>query len=112
MRFSLAEQIDELFRGQRQGSVAAIYDADRPYPVFFGEFDDCDGSSISGLDNCGFGNDRETEANLDRTLYRLDIIELRNLGYTIAKVASTLSVNVSQVKLILKQASRETVSET
>ena len=46
------------------------------------------------------------------TIANAKIIELRNLGYTIAKVASTLSVNVSQVKLILKQASRETVSET
>lgn len=35
------------------------------------------------------------------------ILELRALGYTIAKVASTLNVSESQVKLILKKAAAE-----
>lgn len=38
------------------------------------------------------------------TVANAKIIELRNLGYTIAKIASTLNVSQSQVKLILKQA--------
>lgn len=36
------------------------------------------------------------------------IIELRALGYTIAKVASTLNVSQSQVKLILKKCAQAT----
>ena len=35
------------------------------------------------------------------------ILELRALGYTIAKVANTLKVSESQVKLILKKAAAE-----
>jgi DNA invertase Pin-like site-specific DNA recombinase len=38
------------------------------------------------------------------TIANAKIIELRGLGYTIAKVASTLNVSESQVKLILKKA--------
>lgn len=38
------------------------------------------------------------------TVANAKIIELRALGYTIAKVASTLNVSTSQVKLILKKA--------
>ncbi|NKI72357.1 recombinase family protein [Collimonas pratensis] len=37
------------------------------------------------------------------TVANTKIVELRKLGYTIAKVASTLNVSVSQVKLILKK---------
>lgn len=38
------------------------------------------------------------------TVANTKIVELRALGYTIAKVASTLNVSESQVKLILKKA--------
>lgn len=38
------------------------------------------------------------------TVANAKIVELRALGYTIAKVASTLNVSESQVKLILKKA--------
>jgi DNA invertase Pin-like site-specific DNA recombinase len=38
------------------------------------------------------------------TVANAKIVELRGLGYTIAKVASTLNVSESQVKLILKKA--------
>jgi DNA invertase Pin-like site-specific DNA recombinase len=38
------------------------------------------------------------------TVANAKIIELRGLGYTIAKVAATLNVSESQVKLILKKA--------
>jgi DNA invertase Pin-like site-specific DNA recombinase len=38
------------------------------------------------------------------TLANAKIVELRALGYTIAKVASTLNVSESQVKLVLKKA--------
>ena len=38
------------------------------------------------------------------TVVNAKIVELRGLGYTIAKVAATLSVSESQVKLILKKA--------
>ena len=38
------------------------------------------------------------------TIANAKIVELRGLGYTIAKIASTLSVSESQVKLILKKA--------
>lgn len=38
------------------------------------------------------------------TIANAKIVELRSLGYTIAKVASTLNVSESQVKLILKKA--------
>ena len=38
------------------------------------------------------------------TVANAKIVELRGLGYTIAKVAATLSVSESQVKLILKKA--------
>jgi DNA invertase Pin-like site-specific DNA recombinase len=37
------------------------------------------------------------------TVANAKIVELRGLGYTIAKVASTLNVSESQVKLILKK---------
>lgn len=37
------------------------------------------------------------------TVVNAKIVELRGLGYTIAKVAATLSVSESQVKLILKK---------
>jgi DNA invertase Pin-like site-specific DNA recombinase len=37
------------------------------------------------------------------TVANAKIVELRNLGYTIAKVASTLNVSESQVKLVLKK---------
>jgi DNA invertase Pin-like site-specific DNA recombinase len=38
------------------------------------------------------------------TVANAKIVELRKLDYTIAKIASTLNVSVSQVKLILKKA--------
>lgn len=38
------------------------------------------------------------------TVANAKIVELRGLKYTIAKIASTLSVSESQVKLILKKA--------
>jgi DNA invertase Pin-like site-specific DNA recombinase len=38
------------------------------------------------------------------TVANTKIVELRALGYTIAKVASTLNVSESQVKLVLKRA--------
>jgi DNA invertase Pin-like site-specific DNA recombinase len=38
------------------------------------------------------------------TVANAKIVELRGLGYTIAKVASTLNVSESQVKLVLKKA--------
>lgn len=38
------------------------------------------------------------------TVANAKIVELRGLGYTIAKVASTLNVSESQVKLIMKKA--------
>lgn len=38
------------------------------------------------------------------TVANAKIVELRGLGYTIAKVASTLNVSESQVKVILKKA--------
>jgi DNA invertase Pin-like site-specific DNA recombinase len=38
------------------------------------------------------------------TVANAKIVELRKLGYTIAKIASTLNVSESQVKLILKKA--------
>lgn len=41
------------------------------------------------------------------TVANSKIIELRGLGYTIAKVASTLNVSESQVKLIIKKAKAE-----
>jgi hypothetical protein len=39
------------------------------------------------------------------TVANAKIVELRGLGYTIAKVAATLKVSESQVKLILKKVS-------
>lgn len=42
------------------------------------------------------------------TVANAKIVELRKLGYTIAKVASTLNVSESQVKLILKKAASTT----
>lgn len=41
------------------------------------------------------------------TVANAKIVELRNLGYTIAKVASTLNVSESQVKLVLKKDKAE-----
>ncbi|WP_075793747.1 recombinase family protein [Massilia putida] len=41
------------------------------------------------------------------TVANAKIVELRAIGYTIAKVASTLNVSESQVKLILKKAKEE-----
>jgi len=41
------------------------------------------------------------------TVANAKIVELRALGYTIAKIASTLNVSESQVKLILKKAAAE-----
>lgn len=38
------------------------------------------------------------------TVANAKIVELRSLGYTIAKVASTLNVSESQVKLVMKKA--------
>jgi DNA invertase Pin-like site-specific DNA recombinase len=38
------------------------------------------------------------------TIANAKIIELRKVGYTIAKIADTLNVSVSQVKLILRKA--------
>jgi DNA invertase Pin-like site-specific DNA recombinase len=38
------------------------------------------------------------------------IVELRRIGYTIAKIASTLNVSESQVKLILKREQTEAVA--
>lgn len=38
------------------------------------------------------------------TVANAKIVELRKIGYTIAKIASTLNVSESQVKLILKKA--------
>jgi DNA invertase Pin-like site-specific DNA recombinase len=42
------------------------------------------------------------------TVANAKIVELRGLGYTIVKVASTLNVSESQVKLILKKAAAVT----
>lgn len=42
------------------------------------------------------------------TVANAKIVELRQLGYTIAKVASTLNVSESQVKLICKKAKQAT----
>lgn len=44
------------------------------------------------------------------TVVNSKIIELRALGYTIAKVASTLHVSESQVKLIMKKALSQVVT--
>jgi DNA invertase Pin-like site-specific DNA recombinase len=41
------------------------------------------------------------------TVANAKIVELRTLGYTIAKIATTLNVSESQVKLILKKAKAE-----
>jgi DNA invertase Pin-like site-specific DNA recombinase len=41
------------------------------------------------------------------TVANAKIVELRAIGYTIAKIASTLNVSESQVKLILKKAAAE-----
>ena len=38
------------------------------------------------------------------TVANAKIVELRAIGYTISKIASTLNVSESQVKLILKKA--------
>jgi hypothetical protein len=40
------------------------------------------------------------------------IVELRGLGYTIAKVATTLKVSESQAKLILKKDAAGTSHQT
>jgi DNA invertase Pin-like site-specific DNA recombinase len=42
------------------------------------------------------------------TVANAKIVELRGLGYTIAKVATTLNVSESQVKLVLKKAAAAT----
>ena len=42
------------------------------------------------------------------TVANAKILELRGLGYTIAKVASTLNVSVSQVKLVTKKSKAAT----
>lgn len=44
------------------------------------------------------------------TVANAKIVELRTIGYTIAKIASTLNVSESQVKLILKKAKAEQVA--
>jgi DNA invertase Pin-like site-specific DNA recombinase len=44
------------------------------------------------------------------TVANAKIVELRAIGYTIAKIASTLNVSESQVKLILKKAAAEKVA--
>ena len=46
------------------------------------------------------------------TVANAKIVELRALGYTIAKIASTLCVSESQVKLILKKAAAEKAAQT
>jgi DNA invertase Pin-like site-specific DNA recombinase len=43
------------------------------------------------------------------TVANAKIVELRKLGYTIAKVASTLNVSESQVKLIIKKAAAQAI---
>ncbi|MFS2022542.1 recombinase family protein [Massilia sp. CT11-137] len=45
------------------------------------------------------------------TVANAKIVELRAIGYTIAKIASTLNVSESQVKLILKKAKAEQTTE-
>lgn len=44
------------------------------------------------------------------TVANAKIVELRKIGYTIAKIADTLNVSVSQVKLILRKAAPESVA--
>lgn len=48
--------------------------------------------------------ERKNQGRKPDTVANAKIVELRGLGYTIAKVASTLNVSESQVKLILKKA--------
>lgn len=48
--------------------------------------------------------ERKNQGRKADTIANAKIVELRGLGYTIAKVASTLKVSESQVKLILKKA--------
>jgi DNA invertase Pin-like site-specific DNA recombinase len=45
------------------------------------------------------------------TVANAKIVELRAIGYAIAKIASTLNVSESQVKLILKKAKAEQTTE-
>lgn len=45
------------------------------------------------------------------TVANSKIVELRQLGYTIAKVATTLNVSESQVKLVCKQAKQAALKE-
>lgn len=56
------------------------------------------GIEVAKLNGLYKGRKADTVANTK-------IVELRKLDYTIAKIATTLNVSVSQVKLILKKAS-------
>lgn len=49
-------------------------------------------------------HERKNKGRKPDTIANQKIVDLRRLGYTIAKIADTLNVSASQVKLILKNA--------
>src|SRR5205085_7584760 len=78
----LRQQFDELARGCAERAVAAIDETDRARPFGFGERDDGELAASLFIKHARTRHNRHAEANFDRALDRLNVVELGHLMNT------------------------------
>src|SRR5690606_21530122 len=73
------EYSDEFLCRERQVAIAAVENTDLPDPLLFRHLHNRQPARPLFIDHRRFRNDRDAEAHLDGTFYRLDIVELGRL---------------------------------